>query len=99
MTRQEIIKKLASNKERLAAEFGIENIGLFGSYAKDTATEESDIDLVYVPKKGVTIGFDKRMRLEEYLMEILQVSRIDLVNQRFMNPIVKYSAEKDLIYV
>lgn len=99
MNRQEILERLQASKERLAIEFGIESIGLFGSYAKDTATDESDIDLIYVPKSGVTIGFEKRILLEEYLIEVLQVSKIDLVNQRYMNPIVKYSAEKDLIYV
>jgi predicted nucleotidyltransferase len=99
MKRQEIIEKLRACKEKLATEFGIESIGLFGSYAKDTATVESDIDLIYVPKEGVTFGLEKRILLEEYLREVLQVSRIDLVNHRYINPIVKLSAEKDLVYV
>lgn len=99
MKRQEVLEKLRSRKEKLATEFGIESIGLFGSYAKDTATEESDIDLIYVLKEGVTFGLEKRMLLEEYLREVLQVSKIDLVNQRYINPVVKLSAEKDLVYV
>ncbi|WP_295392898.1 nucleotidyltransferase family protein [uncultured Thiodictyon sp.] len=36
----------ASKKFRLAQEFGVRRIGLFGSFARGQATEASDIDLV-----------------------------------------------------
>ena len=45
-TKEGITKVLRENYPYLAAEYGVKRIGLFGSYAKDTPTEASDIDLV-----------------------------------------------------
>jgi predicted nucleotidyltransferase len=45
-TKKEIIKVLKKNLPYLMAEYGIKRIGLFGSYAKDKATEKSDVDII-----------------------------------------------------
>ena len=41
-----IISKLQRLKPQLQDQFGLSNIGLFGSYARNEQTENSDIDLV-----------------------------------------------------
>ena len=46
MTKQEVLNYLSSHKEKFQKEFGINKIGLFGSFARDQATLSSDIDLV-----------------------------------------------------
>lgn len=99
MKKDDILKRLKESKVSLAKDFGIDTIGLFGSYAKDQASENSDIDLLYKPKEGVTIGFEKRILLEEYLIKALENPKIDLVNYKYINPIVKKDMEKDVIYV
>lgn len=50
MTKNEILNTLAENKSYIEKEFEVEKIGLFGSYAKDQQTQESDID-IYVEFK------------------------------------------------
>ena len=45
MTKEEILEKLKENKALLQKRYGVEQIGLFGSYARDEANEESDIDI------------------------------------------------------
>jgi len=45
MTKIDIMNFLQSHKEELREKYGLIKIGLFGSYAKDCATEDSDIDL------------------------------------------------------
>jgi len=47
-----ILKKLTDNKQ-LLSEFGVEQIGLFGSFLRNEATAESDIDLLVEIKKIV----------------------------------------------
>lgn len=44
-TKDNILKTLKSNKVKLS-EFGIRNVGLFGSYVRDEQTGNSDIDLL-----------------------------------------------------
>jgi predicted nucleotidyltransferase len=45
LSKDKIIAILRSNKAHLEREMGVMRIGLFGSYAKDRQTEESDVDI------------------------------------------------------
>jgi len=50
MRKEEILQKLKELKPKYEAE-GFEILGLFGSYARDEATEGSDIDILIDTKK------------------------------------------------
>ena len=50
MTKNEILNELSKNKSYIQQNFEVDKIGLFGSYAKDKQTENSDID-IYVEFK------------------------------------------------
>ena len=45
MTKEEILQKLKEHKSYIQERYGVEKIGLFGSYARNEATKESDIDI------------------------------------------------------
>jgi predicted nucleotidyltransferase len=45
LKREEILKILKNNKTHLKMNYGIIKIGIFGSHARDCATEKSDIDI------------------------------------------------------
>lgn len=45
MTKEYILEVLKKNKPLLEEKYGVEKIGLFGSYATNNATDESDIDI------------------------------------------------------
>ena len=66
--REQIMKILQDNREHLRTEFGVERIGLFGSYSKGTAQAGSDIDLVI--EFAHPIGF-RFVELAEYLETLL----------------------------
>ena len=46
LTREKITSILSEKSEYLAEAYGVKKIGLFGSYAKGTQTEVSDIDII-----------------------------------------------------
>jgi hypothetical protein len=46
LTKDRILQTLRTHQERLASEFGVRRIGLFGSYAQGEQREASDIDFV-----------------------------------------------------
>ncbi|MBN2244111.1 MAG: nucleotidyltransferase domain-containing protein, partial [Acidobacteria bacterium] len=46
MNRQDVFKIIADHREKLARDFGIKSLALFGSVARDEATSVSDVDLL-----------------------------------------------------
>ncbi len=76
----------------------MQTIGLFGSYATDMATEESDIDIFYQNKEGKQLNFEQILNFEQDLINIFS-KKIDLVNLKNINPIIHYTAKKTFIYV
>ena len=56
-TRQTIEKILRDNGPRLTFAYGLKRVGLFGSYAKDSAKPDSDIDLIVEFEKPLGLKF------------------------------------------
>ena len=77
MTKEYILEKLKENKSYIQSEFGVEKIGLFGSYATGKETKESDID-IFVKFKEVK--FRKIAGLWNYLEDIYH-TKIDLFRE------------------
>jgi len=53
MTKEDILQALKAQKAYIQKKYAVDKIGLFRSYAKDTQTEQSDID-IYVEFKDKT---------------------------------------------
>ena len=45
MTREQILDFLSQHKQEMNIRFGVTKIGLFGSYARGEAREDSDVDV------------------------------------------------------
>ena len=67
LTRETIINRLRETYPHLIAEYSVKRIGLFGSFARGTANETSDIDVVVEFQRPV--GF-KFIELVEYLEQM-----------------------------
>ncbi len=95
MTKSDILEVLAEEKEYLKKTYEIDKIGLFGSYAKGVATEESDID-IYVEFTNKT--FRNIAGLWVYL-ESLYNQKIDLLykHKRTKGALFE-QIQKDVIY-
>jgi predicted nucleotidyltransferase len=91
-----ILEFLANHKSEMQNRFGVVRIGLFGSYARDEATEKSDIDIA-VEMNSERI-FRSFFALEEFLEAGLE-KKIDLGMEAALKPIVKSRVEKEIIYV
>jgi predicted nucleotidyltransferase len=80
---QEIRAKLQLHRAELQREYGVVEIGVFGSYARGEATAESDVDILV--EFGKPIGFFKYLELEECLGEWLG-TKVDLVTRAALKP-------------
>ena len=98
MTKNDIIRFLKKKKEDFKKMFHIEKIGLYGSYSRGEQNENSDIDIVYVLKDSDKFGYFEYLELEDIIFRQFK-KKVELVNYRYMNPIIKYEAEKEIIYV
>ncbi len=95
MTKQTILDYLNTHKKEFQEEYEIEKIGLFGSYARDEAGIDSDID-IFVKMKP---DFFKLMGLKQQIEENLNM-KTDIVRLRDkMNMTLKSRILKDGIYV
>ena len=78
-----IIRLLNSHRKELT-EFGVERIGLFGSYYKNKAHPKSDIDfLVEIQKEKKTF---KNFMALAYFLEDLFNKKVDLVTPQSLSP-------------
>jgi|LakMenE18May11ns_1017448.scaffolds.fasta_scaffold9164902_1 hypothetical protein len=99
MESNEIISLLKKNRDFIFNSFELDGMGVFGSYANGTQSQESDIDILLTPKQHTIFSYKKKIGLEKFLVELLNIEKIDLVNIRYLNPVIKNSAEKNIIYV
>ncbi|WP_027390780.1 nucleotidyltransferase family protein [Chrysiogenes arsenatis] len=96
MKRQEVINFLVQQKSHLKNTFGVNKIGLFGSFAREEQGDTSDIDIVVeIQSKNKFRSF---FSLKYYLEEQLGRS-VDLGIEGSLKPMVKKSIEKEVIYV
>lgn len=93
-----ILATLRELHQQLRDEFAISQIGVYGSFARDEQTAKSDIDLVFSTENGHSLSLGEREKLYRLLRRKLG-RKLDLVNEKVMNPFVKYAMQKDVIYV
>ncbi len=67
LTRETIMELLRERYPYLTTEYGVKRIGLFGSFARGTATETSDVDVVVEFQQPV--GF-KFIEFVDYLEQL-----------------------------
>jgi len=95
----EVIEKIKLHYPYLSSEFGIKRIGVFGSIAKQTEGEESDIDLIVEFERPIGLKF---IRLVEYSKKLLG-RKVDVLTKDGVRSIkvkrVSQEIEKDIIYV
>ncbi len=68
LTKAQIIARLREQYPILQARYGVKRVGIFGSFAKGTPTEASDIDLVIEFERPVGLEF---VEMVEYLERVL----------------------------
>lgn len=94
-TLDEVKSVLIQNKENLYGKFKIKKIGIFGSYARDEQTPESDVDILV--EFDVVPGFEF-VDLANLLEKIVG-EKVDLISKGAIRPDRWKYVEEDIIYV
>lgn len=96
MDRLPVLEILASSKPALSERFGVTSLALFGSTARNTAREDSDIDIL--------VSFDGPATPERYFgvqffLEDAIGRPIDLVTEKALRKELRASVVRDAIRV
>ena len=96
MTRAEVLEMLRAHRPVLAERFGVAELALFGSYARDEGTDGSDVDIL--------VRFDAPPNWRTYFgaqfyLEDLLGRRVDLSTDGEVRGEVRPYVERDAIDV
>ena len=96
MDRDEVLSVLRAHKATLAQRFGVAELAVFGSFARDRATDDSDLD--------VLVRFDGPIHWERYFgaqfyLEDLLGRPVDLVTEKDLRPEVWRYVEREVVNV
>jgi len=95
-TFEEIKKVLQKHREEFREQYGLKEIGIFGSYVKGEQKEKSDIDMLIELEKP--IGFVRFMKLENALSQLLGV-RVEMVTRKALKPHIGKRILQEVKYV
>ncbi len=95
-TKEELFNVLLQYKDTLKS-YGVNKIGLFGSFVKDRQNAESDIDLLveFLPDKK---NFRNFINLAFFLEDMLN-RKVELVTAESLSPYLKPYILKEVEYV
>jgi len=71
MEKQEIKKKIKEAIEKNHHKKDIKKVSLFGSYIKETAEEDSDVDVLVEFNPEATVGFFKFVQIQRELSDFV----------------------------
>ena len=96
LNKDTLIQILKHNKSALE-EFGVVQIGVFGSYAVGNENEESDVDILVDLNKSKKT-FRNFLSLN-YFLEKLIGKKVDLVTKQYLSPFIGPHILNSIVYV
>ena len=96
MTRDEALRILQAAKADLVRRFGVTDLALFGSLARDSASAGSDVDIL-VRFNGTATS--KRYFGVQFYLEDLLGRPVDLVTDKALRPELRSFIEREAIHV
>lgn len=94
MNRDSVIEQLKASKKTLQEQYGIEKIGIFGSYARDEHHDTSDIDILIELGRPLGLEF---MDIKYFLEDRLGIP-VDLVTTNALKPQLRDRILNEVIY-
>ena len=96
MNRDDVLDILRTHKPTLAERFGVTELALFGSFARDEATERSDVD-VLVRYDGPATS-RSYFGVQFYIEDLLD-RRVDLVTEKALRSEFRPYVEREAVNV
>ena len=98
MNRAEIISRLRSVEPKLKP-LGVEALYLFGSYVRDEARADSDVDVFIDKAAGKNFGFEEFMAAYDVLKEALPDADIQYGTREGLSKYIRADVEREAIRI
>ncbi|MDF2956308.1 MAG: putative nucleotidyltransferase [Candidatus Alkanophagales archaeon MCA70_species_2] len=93
-----IKETLKKHEKELKEKYGIKEIGIFGSYVRGEAKEDTDLDILVEFKPDAKISLLEFVELENYLSDLLGV-KVDLVEKSALRPRIGRRILSEVVYL
>jgi predicted nucleotidyltransferase len=90
-----ILQYLKSHKEEFKEKYNLEEMGLFGSFARDEENEKSDIDLFVKMTPDLFLISDLKTQVENDLQKKVDI----ILHHKHIKPLLLKMIQKDIINV
>jgi predicted nucleotidyltransferase len=91
-----VLSELGRSRAEVSRRFGVERTGIFGSFIRDEARPDSDIDILVTFKEGEKT-FDNYMDLKFFLEDLFGRS-VDLVTTEAIKPRLRDRILGEVVY-
>jgi predicted nucleotidyltransferase len=98
MTQSDVLSYLSQHKEEFFQKFGLVKLGFFGSFGRDEAKEDSDIDIIIELDTDVVDVYRKKQAFRRELESYFQ-RKVDIAREKYLKPLAKESIMNNTIYV
>jgi len=95
MQKETIINYLTKHKQEFQKKYEIEKIGLFGSYARNEAHQDSDVDIFVQMKPDLFKLSELKQQIEEDLEKKVDIIR----DHKYIKPFLLKMIQRDIYYV
>ncbi len=95
--RDQIISFLSQNRKLFRDRFHIVKIGLFGSYARNEQTPESDIDLLVEFEENTQDLYELKIQLKDFFKKQLGIY-VDICREKYIKPRIRNTILKETVY-
>lgn len=92
-----VIKRLEKAVPHIRQQFGVNRIGIYGSFARGEQTRTSDVDVLVELKEGYST-LENFIELAEYL-EALFKRKVDLITVEGIDKYIRQRVEAEVIWV
>ena len=96
VTRDEVLTLLRAHKATIVSRFGVAELGLFGSYARDHADDSSDVDILVRFEGAAT---STRYFGVQFFIEDLLQRPVDLVTHKALRKEIRPYVTRELVNV
>ncbi len=96
MKRDDVLKLLRTHKAILAQRFGVTGLALFGSFARDQAADDSDVDILV--RFDAPPNWQRYFGAQEYLEDLLGKS-VDMATNQDLRVEIRPYVEREAIDV